>query len=444
MNFIWLKSHSGEASDLPRHRKDTIAVDFGEDPASVASRRQCAAIVVEVQDSTDVRRAVELIDELRITYPVWIYQRSATIKSTLSFMKAGASHVMTQPDEIEAAMVGIEEASSREAPAGRVLIGSSRSIQAVSSSIGLVANRRCNVLIEGETGTGKEVVAQEIHRSGNRARGPWVAVNCGAIPDSLLEAELFGHVRGAFTGAVQARAGKFEAANHGSIFLDEIGDMPFAIQAKLLRVLQEKEIERLGGNERIRLDVRVIAATHVNLSDRIAEGMFRQDLYYRLNVFRIALPPLREHPADIPVLARYFIDKICGSEDLKPKALDASALDRLLEHTWPGNARELENVMETAVILSGTRSSVFASDIRIGSPASKVTTHMQQTDRTFLPSGGLDYQQALETFEHDLLTQALARTRGNKTAAADLLRLKRTTLSARMRVLEARMPRLVA
>ena len=149
------------------------------------------------------------------------------------------------------------------------LIGSSASIRAVSSNIGLIANRRCNVLIEGETGTGKEVVAQEIHRSGNRARGPWVAVNCGAIPDTLLEAELFGHVRGAFTGAVQGRIGKFEAANRGTIFLDEIGDMPFAVQAKLLRVLQEKEVERLGGNERIRLDVRVIAATNVNLEDRV-------------------------------------------------------------------------------------------------------------------------------------------------------------------------------
>ena len=173
-----------------------IALDFGENPASAASEHECAAIVVEVQDPADVRRGVELIDELRETCPVWIYQRSATVKSTLSFMKAGASCVLTQPEEIEAAMISITEASSRIIPSGRVLIGNSRSIQAVSSSIGLVANRRCNVLIEGETGTGKEVVAQEIHRSGNRARGPWVAVNCGAIPDSLLEAELFGHVKG--------------------------------------------------------------------------------------------------------------------------------------------------------------------------------------------------------------------------------------------------------
>jgi transcriptional regulator with PAS, ATPase and Fis domain len=299
------------------------------------------------------------------------------------------------------------------------------------------------VLIEGETGTGKEVVARQIHRCGSRSRGPWVAVNCGAIPDTLLEAELFGHVRGAFTGAVQGRIGKFEAANHGTIFLDEIGDMPFAVQAKLLRVLQEKEVERLGGNERIRLDVRVIAATNADLSERVKEGLFRQDLYYRLNVFRIALPPLRERLSDVPALARHFAAKICANENLRPKNLDGSALEHLLQHTWPGNVRELENVMEMAVILSGSRPSIFASDIRLGAGA-PARAAADQPARTPIPSGGLDYQQALETFELDLLTQALARTRGNKTAAAELLRLKRTTLSARMRVLESRMPRLVA
>jgi two-component system response regulator AtoC len=323
------------------------------------------------------------------------------------------------------------------------LIGSSHSIQAVSTSIGLIANRRCNVLIEGETGTGKEVVAQEIHRSGSRSRGPWVAVNCGAIPDTLLEAELFGHVRGAFTGAVQGRVGKFEAANHGTIFLDEIGDMPLAVQSKVLRILQEKEVERLGGNERIRLDVRVVAATNVNLAERVREGLFRQDLYYRLNVFQIALPPLRDRPGDLAVLACHFIKKVCMNENLRAKNLDTSALDHLSEHTWPGNVRELENVMEMAVILSGSRSVIFASDIRI-TPGPLRRAWSEPPAGIPIPSGGLDYQQALEAFEHDLLTQALARTRGNKTAAAELLRLKRTTLSARMRVLEARLPRLVA
>jgi DNA-binding NtrC family response regulator len=242
---------------------------------------------------------------------------------------------------------------------------------------------------------------------------------------------------------VQAREGKFEAANHGTIFLDEIGDMPLAVQAKLLRVLQEREIERLGGNERIHLDVRVIAASNLNLAERVKQGLFRQDLYYRLNVFRIAIPPLRERPDDIAVLANHFVAKVCANEGIRPKTLDSSTLDYLTTHKWPGNARELENAIETAVILSGERASIYISDIRFGGVGVKQASAPQAAG-VALPAEGMDYQQALETFEHHLLTQALSRTRGNKTAAADLLRLKRTTLSARMRVLEARMPRLVA
>jgi DNA-binding NtrC family response regulator len=458
MNIIWLESCSGDVSHRPVNRKEIVPVISGDEAADFALQPHCAAVIVDVQDASDARRAFELLDELGGKCPVWIHQRDATVDSALSFIKAGAAQVMTGSEELEHAMNSASDSASTDGQSGdarsaNALVGSSRATQAVSASIALVANRRCNVLIGGETGTGKEVVAREIHRTGNRARGPWVAVNCGAIPEALLEAELFGHVRGAFTGAVQSRAGKFEAANHGTIFLDEIGDMPFPVQAKLLRVLQEKEIERLGANERIQLDVRVIAATNVNLSEKVEQGLFRQDLYYRLNVFPITLTPLRERPADIPALAQHFVTRICASEGTRPKVLDASARDRLAEHTWPGNARELENVMETALIFCGSRSSIFASDIRIGSTASKIAAphavenngqHPTPPTRALLPSGGLDYQQVLETFEHDLLTQALARTRGNKSAAADLLRLKRTTLSARMRVLESRMPRLVA
>jgi DNA-binding NtrC family response regulator len=443
MNFIWLKSGSGDAPDLPADGKDIVVVDPGEDPMGAAVQHHCAAIIAEVTEGDDCERVVQLLKDLQGACPVLIYQPEATVSSAVSFIKTGASSVSTSLKEIERAMQSLRDSSATVFTAGRALIGDSRAMRDVSSSIGLVANRRCNVLIEGETGTGKEVVAQEIHRSGNRSRGPWVAVNCGAIPDTLLEAELFGHVKGAFTGAIHSRAGKFEAANHGTIFLDEIGDMPFAVQAKLLRVLQEHEIERLGGNERIRLDVRVIAATNVNLMERVKQGLFRQDLYYRLNVFQIMLPPLRERTGDIPALARHFVARICAGENLRPKTLDTSALDQLSGNSWPGNARELENVMETAVVLSGTRSTIFASDIRLVSALSRMTC-IDQVSRVSLPSGGLDYQQALETFEHDLLTQALTRTRGNKTAAADLLHLKRTTLSARMRVLESRMPRLVA
>ena len=443
MNLIWLKSRSAEPPEIFIRRDGVIALDAAEDPLDAISAQPSTVVVVEVRTSDDLERAIDTIERLQEKCPVWIYQPDATIRSTVSFLKVGASHVITTPAEMEEAMTSALEEVLAGSTQRTGLIGASRAMQTVSSSIALVASRRCNVLIEGETGTGKEVVAREIHRSGSRARGPWIAVNCSAIPETLLEAELFGHARGAFTGAVQSRAGKFEAANHGTIFLDEIGDMPQAIQVKLLRVLQEKEIERLGGNERIRLDLRVIAATNANLREKVRDGSFRQDLYYRLNVFQIFLAPLRERPTDIPALARYFVARICNSENLRPKTLDASALERLLDHSWPGNARELENVMETAIIRSGTRSGIIASDIRIDPPAAVAEPQAQTAPREILPSGGLDYQQALESFELNLLTQALARTRGNKTAAAELLRLKRTTLSARMRVLESRMPRLV-
>lgn len=306
----------------------------------------------------------------------------------------------------------------------------------------MIGGRSCNVLIQGETGTGKEVVAREIHSAGRRSRGPWVAINCSAIPESLLEAELFGYMKGAFTGAHQSRTGKFEAANHGTIFLDEIGDMPIGTQAKLLRVLQEREIERLGGNERIRLDIRVIAATNVDLAARVRDGRFRQDLYYRLNVFQISLPPLRDRIDDVALLARHIVRKVCANEGIPPKLLDWTATNQLRAQNWPGNVRELENTIETAVILSGDRPAIFASDLRSLHRSSPPASRPSRT--LSLPPEGLDYQSALEDFEVNLLTQALTRVRGNKTAAADLLGLKRTTLAAKMKALESRFPLIAA
>ena len=471
MEFLWYTSSPRNiALHLPSLR-NLVVMDLPAAssrpvvPSEKAREEKPAVVIIELSQPSDTDSAFDLLESLQGGCPVWIFQPDATVASSVALMKAGASHVAATFEAIERAALCLPEEPAEVRRSAKALVGGSRSIQAVATSISLVADRRCNVLIEGETGTGKEVVAREIHSSGSRSRGPWIAVNCGAIPDALLEAELFGHVKGAFTGAVQSRPGKFECANHGTIFLDEIGDMPFAVQAKLLRVLQEKEVERLGGNERIRLDVRVIAATNFNLAERVKEGLFRQDLYYRLNVFRIALEPLRDRPEDISDLARHFVTRICANENSRLKILDPSAIDRLLEHDWPGNARELENVMEMAIILSGARPSIYASDIRFTrsqqGPAQGIRLHGQahglqaigpqaarfhggKSPGDSLPAEGLDYQQALEAFEHDLLTQAIVRTRGNKSAAADLLRLKRTTLSARMRVLESRLPRLVA
>jgi DNA-binding NtrC family response regulator len=444
--FFWLHSITAEnpAPPLAWGRQFIVANSVEDIPA------EGCAVVVEIGCEADAERAVDLLEQTPRSIPVWIYDPSASVGSTVAWMKAGAAHVVAGAAELESAMDSADAdgagGESEEGDPVQIgssgMIGNSRSMRDVQAAIRMVGDRQCSVLIEGETGTGKEVVARGIHAAGGRSRGPWVAVNCSAIPEPLLEAELFGHLKGAFTGAQQSRAGKFEAANHGTIFLDEIGDMPIGIQAKLLRVLQEREIERLGGNERIKLDIRVIAATNVDLAERVKDGRFRQDLFYRLNVFQITLPPLRDRPEDIAPLARHFLRKICGNERIPVKTLDRSALDKLRVQGWPGNVRELENTIETAVIVSRERSVIFASDLR--SVRAAVAPQAKTNRPVSLPAEGLDYQRALEDFEVGLLTQALTRVRGNKTAAADLLGLKRTTLAAKMKSLESRFPLIAA
>src|SRR5437763_8984916 len=239
------------------------------------------------------------------------------------------------------------------------IVGESQALRAVYRLTRLVAPTRASVLLVGETGTGKELIARAIHRLSPRADGPYVRVNCGALSESLLESELFGHVKGAFTGALDNKIGRFEAAHGGTIFLDEISSMSPKLQVKLLRVLQEREFERVGASRTIRVDTRVIAATNSFLEDEIAAGRFRDDLYYRLNVVPIYLPPLRERKQDIPALARFFLERYCEENRRDPPELPASVLERLQQYDWPGNVRELENYVERAVVLSHGQSLQF-------------------------------------------------------------------------------------
>jgi len=304
-------------------------------------------------------------------------------------------------------------------------------------AIRLVAPHRSTVLLHGQTGSGKEMIARAIHAAGNRAHLPMVSVNCTAFPETLLEAELFGHVKGAFTGAIANRMGRFEQANRGTVFLDEIGDMPLNLQAKLLRVLQEREFQRLGSSETVRIDVRVIAATNVDLAERIKDGRFREDLYYRLNVVPISVPSLRERATDIPILARYFLDKICRVESLSPKYISPEALRRLSAHDWPGNVRQLENAVEKAAVLSSERAMLTVADFQLPAPVRLISA--QRTSQPFVavPDHGLDYELTVGNIERNILEQALLKTKGNKKAAADMLGLKRTTLAAKLKSLAA-------
>jgi transcriptional regulator with GAF, ATPase, and Fis domain len=318
----------------------------------------------------------------------------------------------------------------------RILIGQTPEMRQVAHLIELVGCRRSTVLISGETGTGKEVVAKALHLAGPRRRASMVAVNCSAIPENLLEAELFGHVRGAFTGALQSRIGRFEQAHHGTLFLDEIADLPMDLQAKLLRVVQEREFQRLGSSETVRVDVRVIAATNCDLARRVEEGRFREDLFYRLNVVPIRIPPLRERSGDIPLLTAHFLEKVCRLEDLELKEISPDAEEKLLRYHWPGNVRQLENAVESAVALSGGSRILTPADFRLSGPAVATAAPPPGTPPIAVPDCGLDFDQTLALIERSILSQALRRTRGNKRAAADLLRLKRTTFSAKMRTLE--------
>jgi transcriptional regulator with GAF, ATPase, and Fis domain len=303
-------------------------------------------------------------------------------------------------------------------------------------TIRLVAGRRTTVLITGESGTGKEMVARAIHMASPRAHLPMVAVNCSALPESLLEAELFGHTKGAFTGAVQHRVGRFEQAHRSTMFLDEIGDLPPDFQAKLLRVLQEREFQRVGSSETVRVDVRLIAATNVDLLQRIREGRFREDLYYRLNVVPIATPPLRERAEDIPALAHHFIAKISRQEDIPCRRLSPESLLRLASYSWPGNVRQLENEVEKAIALSGDREMLYPSDFAFR-PSQNTSVAFPAKSPIAIPESGLDFEQTVGSIERQILEQALRKTGGNKTAAAGMLGLKRTTLAAKLKSLEA-------
>jgi transcriptional regulator with GAF, ATPase, and Fis domain len=318
----------------------------------------------------------------------------------------------------------------------RLLIGESHPMRQVSHIIRMVACRRATVLITGETGTGKEMAARALHLASGRRKDRLVAVNCSALPDHLLEAELFGHVRGAFTGAVQNRIGRFEEAHGGTLFLDEIGDLPVDLQAKLLRVLQEREFQRLGSSDTVRVDIRVVAATNCDLAQRVSQGRFREDLFYRVNVVPIQMPPLRERPEDIPLLADHFVEKICRMENLDLKHISPETRSLLSAQEWPGNVRQLENSIEMAVALSGERSWLTPQDFPLPVSAARRACPANPPVVS-VPDGGLDYERTLAFIERSILEQALQKTGGNKKAAAAMLRLKRTTLSAKVRGFES-------
>jgi len=309
------------------------------------------------------------------------------------------------------------------------IIGNSPAMRLVFELMGRIVKTDSTVLITGESGTGKEMVARALHYNGGRREKPFIAVNCSAIPEALLESELFGHVRGAFTGAIRDKAGKFEAANYGTIFLDEIGTMPQHLQTKLLRVIQEQELERVGSNKPVKLDVRIISATNLDLEQQVRQNKFREDLFYRLNVIPLHLPPLRERRDDIMPLVEHFLAKCCRVMSRSPMTISKTALEALEEYAWPGNVRELENMVERLSAL--TEGNVIRhEDLPPGIGGQRRTSGdpcIELTDQ------GIDMVESLATIEKSLIVRALDMAGGVKAKAASLLGINRTTLVEKMK-----------
>jgi len=318
----------------------------------------------------------------------------------------------------------------------RWLVGESAAMRRIRETIRIVANRKTTVLLQGETGSGKELVAKALHEASNRRHKDMVALNCAAIPESLIEAELFGHSKGAYTGAVSARAGYFERAQGSTLLLDEIGEMPLALQGKLLRVLQEREVQPIGSTNSLRVDCRVVAASNLDLEEEACMKRFRSDLYYRLSVVVVRLPPLRERLEDIPRLASFFMDKICRTEDMPDCRLTPGALDRLMSYDWPGNIRQLEHCIESALILADGKEVLTPDDIRLPENSSRPTERCgPRRSLPTLPSSGTDLGEEVKRLEAQMLGEALDLAHGNKARAASLLGLKRTTLLYKARTL---------
>ncbi len=372
-----------------------------------------------------------------------------TVKDAVEVIKRGAADFVTKPfqfDELWHALQGAmeqrrlrtENAWLREQLDQRYsfegIVGRSRAMQDLFQLLQTVAPTSSTILITGETGSGKEIVARAIHHASPRRAHRFMAINCSAIPENLLEAELFGHTRGAFTGAVGTRQGKIEQAHRGTLFLDEVGTMSMALQMKLLRVLQEREFERIGDSQTIKVDVRVIAATNADLARMVADGSFREDLFYRLNVIPVRLPALRERKEDIPLLVPHFLQKF-GAELNRPTlTVSQAALRCLMTYQWPGNVRQLENAMERAVALSGGRTQVEVSDLP--PDIQRASEGEPFLYGLALPDDGIDFDMFIARIEREVIRKALERTGGNKAAAAQVLNLKRTTLVEKLKRLD--------
>ena len=420
---------------------ETLFAAGGQQALDVLGTRRFDAVVTDLNmpqiSGLDVLRAAR---EQRSARAVVVATAYGTIDLAVEAMQLGACDFLTKPYSfvrLETTLKSALEAGEfRAAPTSHGwrekfaydVVGEDQALLRILTTIERISDVDSNVLVTGESGTGKEVMARVMHRASGRANGPFVAVNCAAIPENLVESELFGHCKGAFTGAVGNKQGKFQAADKGTLFLDEIGEMPLEMQAKMLRAIQEREITPVGEVKGHKIDVRIIAATNRELKKSVEQRQFREDLFFRLNVIPLRLPPLRERPSDIPLLALRVIERVNASAGRHVSGIAPLAMEKLMRHTWPGNVRELENLVERMVVLKG-EGEITCEDMSDLEAPTEATSSTQAFDFN-RPAG---FKSAVEDYEMSIIIAALNQTQGNQKKAAELLGIHRTTLVEKLR-----------
>jgi len=416
----------------------------GEEGLAVLEREEVDLVLLDLM--LPGMHGMEVLREMRRRQPdlvVVVITAFSSIESAIDAMREGAFHYIPKPFKNEEVLLTVRKALEqrrltaenrslkeqlRQRFAFDNIIGKSKPMQQVYELIQLAAPSKSNIMVLGESGTGKELVAKAIHHHSRRSGGPFITVNSGSMPADLLESNLFGHVRGAFTGAVTSKKGLFELADGGSVFFDEIGNIPVDTQAKLLRVIQEREFMRLGGLEIIHVDVRIIAATNADLEAAVQQGQFREDLFYRLNVITVTLPPLRQRTEDVPLLAQHFLAHYARENEKQIRTISPQAMELLLDYHWPGNVRELENAIERAVVLSTGEvltEELLPASVRLREPGGLLPPT--------LPSNGIAFKDAVSEYERQIIIRALQSCGGVQKRAAELLQVKPTTLHEMMK-----------
>ena len=414
---------------------DVSEAEDGEEAIKLVEKDFFDLIIMDIKmKKIDGITALRKIKEISPSIPVMIMTAYSSVQTAVDALKLGATEYFVKPLDMEAVCHSVEktfnylllqkENKTLKEQLNRnfeisSIIGKSKPMLKIFEVLSLSAPSDATILILGESGTGKELIASAVHRNSNRKEKPFVKINCAALPENLLESELFGHEKGSFTGAVTKREGRFELANQGTLFLDEIGDMTLSTQAKILRVLQEGEFERVGGDKTIKVNVRIIAATNKNLEEEVEKGNFRKDLFYRLSVVPITLPPLRERKQDIPLLAKFFLDKYSAKNERIIKGFTPEALDKLMRYDWPGNVRELENVIERTVIMSFEQ---LIKPETLPNFSNTLKEPVAEHDSELQP--GI----SIKDVEKKLIIKTLESTDNNVTRAAELLGISRRTL----------------